>query len=123
MTATAPDKPEADKVAISSEQLAEYLKLAKSQGTVWEWCDLAVNWATNANAELVRMHSALTADAKDAARYRWLRKHGDLEGVETETYTVDVLVWEPDGTAAYEAGFGETALDIAVDLAMENTNV
>lgn len=50
---------EASTVPMDNKQLRGWLEAAKRNGAVWEWCDLALNWADKANEELVRQRNEL----------------------------------------------------------------
>lgn len=79
-----------------------------------------------AAVNFLRTHGhAMLADARDGERYRWLRdaaesrhNHEGYEDDEASDLTVDLVVWEADGSVAYESCFGTNALDAAIDTAL-----
>lgn len=78
------------KVNVTCEGLKSLFESAKRVGTVLEWCELAIEWAFQADAELRRQrdeNSALAARVaeleEDAARWTFLNQHwqSDIEGL------------------------------------------
>ncbi len=66
---------------------------------------------------------------KDAARYRWLKNIAEArdnadaaEMFEDEDYSVDLMIYEGDGTIVYESGFGTDAIDEAIDAARSHAD-